>query len=75
MTKTLLEQAKAIAPERPHKSKLDIDQLEALTISWVQREVTTTQVSKAMCRKGSAVYGLLAIALRRAVDAGRIKIL
>jgi hypothetical protein len=74
MTQTLLEKAKA-APIRSSKTDLDDKQLEALAVSWVQREVTTTQVSKATRRNGSAVYGLIAIALRRAFEAGRIKIL
>jgi hypothetical protein len=72
MNKTLLERAKSAPIDRPIKTSLDEEQLEALVISWVQREVTTTQVSRAVRRKGSAVYGLIAVALRRAFAAGRL---
>jgi hypothetical protein len=73
MTKTLLEQAKS-TPVRP-KTLLNEKELDALAVAWVMGEVSSGQASKATNKTGSSLYGLLAVALKRIAQAGRIKVI
>ena len=76
MTKTLLEKAKAHpANNRFNNSPEESQQVEELSVAWVKGEISTTQASVAIGAKGSWLYGLIAVALRRAMKAGRIKII
>ena len=70
MAKSLLEQAAAT----PIRSQFDPAQLEVVAVAWVTGKLTTSQVQKTLNRSGSALYGLVAVALRRAIMAGRIKL-
>ena len=71
---TLLEKAKAAPIQTHYRGEFSPDQLEALAIAWVQGEVSTSQARTALKRTGTSLYSVLATAVKRAVQAGRIKI-
>jgi hypothetical protein len=75
MPPTLLEKAKShriqIHPVRHTKAGAEI---EELAIAWVRGEVTFTQACLATGKRGASLYSLLAVALRRAVLSGRLKL-
>lgn len=50
------------------------EEMEALAVAFLRGEVNTMQVSTALGTTGSGLYSPLAIALRDAVMAGRIRI-
>lgn len=50
------------------------EEVEELAIAWITGAVSFAQAAAALGSSGSAVYGLLGVALRRCALKGRIKI-
>jgi hypothetical protein len=73
----LLDRAKDDIREVPRLrivSKFKEDELIELSIAWMRGEINHGQASRATKRSGSAIYGLLAVSLKRAYAKGLITI-
>jgi hypothetical protein len=77
MPKTLLEKAK------DHRSTKGLRRLivgratqeeEELALAWLGGEITFTQACAALGVQGSSMLGVMAVALRRAHQKGRLKV-
>ena len=76
MPSTLLEKAKkhSVGHRSLRTQPKMTAELEELAIAWARGEVTFAQASQATGKKGTSLYALLAVAIRRAAMAGRLKL-
>ena len=74
MPKTLLEKAKAFPSRHGERSRIPSTEIEDVAVAWLRGEISFGQANAVTGAKGSSLYGLLAVALKRAVRRGRIKI-
>jgi hypothetical protein len=69
----LLDNAKAV-PKRnltlKDTAKFDEGEAIELSLAWLKGEINHKQAAKATGRTGSALYGLIAVSLQRALDKG-----
>ena len=78
MPKTLLEKArqhKAAHSARRGATGKATQEEEDLALAWLRGEITFTQASAALGVRGSSLLGVLAVALRRAHQKGRLQIM
>jgi hypothetical protein len=73
---SLLETAHGFEPNNSTKStkKHNPEEVEELAIAWLRGEVTYTQACKALKTTGSSAYGMLGVAIRRAIIRKKIKV-